>query len=318
MTKQKVLQILKKYNGTFVTGERLSKTIGVGRNAIWKAVDALRAEGVLIDASSDGYCLKGAGDTLTAASVMARMECDWPITVVEHTDSTNAWLKRKESEIGEVGVVIAKEQSGGKGRMGRTFFSPKGGIYCSVLLRGDRIGHQFPLLTVAAAAAAAKACESVSGQKIGIKWVNDLIWKDRKICGILCEASFQLETGRPDYVIIGAGLNLQAPKEGFPDEIAQIAGALFEDAPRGAAVAWCASFLDELQVFLSDFDALPFMQDYRDRSILKGKEVTVHDGARCITGTVKEIDDTARLILQTFDGKEIAFTSGEAVTMHRE
>ncbi len=318
MTKQKVLEILKKHKGEYLSGEVLSKAVGVGRNAIWKAVDALRSDGVLIDAGSgQGYCLRQSGGALTASSIMAQMECDWPVTVIEQTDSTNAWLKRNEGEIGSVGVVVAKEQSGGKGRMGRSFYSPQGGIYCSVLLRKAAVGENFPLLTVAAAVAAGKACEAISDKKIGIKWVNDLILGDKKICGILCEASFQLETGYPEYVIIGTGLNLQMPQGGFPREISHIAGALFDSAPQGAGTAWCAAYLDALCAFVSDFSTLPFMQEYRARSVLKGKTVTVRDGDRMAEGIVKDIDPKARLILQTYDGKEISFTAGEAVTMHR-
>ena len=197
-------------------------------------------------------------------------------------------------------VLIAQAQSAGRGRGGHSFFSPQGGLYLSILLRPEIGLRQAVRLTAMAAVAACRAAEKVSGAELRIKWVNDL-WRDgRKVCGILTEAALDMESGMLDYAVLGLGFNITAPPDGWPAELQDVAGALFDDAPPpGARAALAAAFLNEFWALYHGVPKPEYLPEYRARQALLGQTVTVTPR----NGTPRkaealDIDEDCRLVVR--------------------
>jgi len=312
-----VLMLLEQHRGEFVSGEELARQLFVTRNAVWKAVSALRAQGYTVDAVTNrGYRLSGESGIFSAQSVRRFLGDDdgwFSVEAVETVTSTNTVLKERAAAGAPEGtVLIAQQQTGGRGRLGRSFSSPKGtGLYTSILLRPKMRAEQALFLTTAVAVAVAEAIEEQSGKPAGIKWVND-IWIDGlKVCGILTEASLDLEGGGLEYAVVGWGINLVEPQGGFPEELRGIAGAVF-DAPPSAEVQsrLIASVLRRFKHYYETFSDRTFWQDYCDRSILIGKEITIL-GADPQPAFVLGIDADCRLRVRLENGEERLLSSGE-------
>ena len=240
-TKEKLLALLENSKGTFFSGEEIARTLQVSRAAVWKAVNALREDGYTIDAATNkGYRLSPDSDILSPQGIRRFLKPEYrdlDLTVLPTAPSTNALVREKANQGRPEGcVIIACEQTDGRGRYGRQFFSPvDSGVYLSLLLRPTTYSpQQATCLTAAAAAAMCQAIEAVTGQQPGIKWVNDIFLHGKKVCGILTEAAVGLETGTLNYMVLGAGVNLYPPAEGFPEEIKPIAGSVLERSCPGS------------------------------------------------------------------------------------
>ena len=225
-------------------------------------------------------------------------------------ESTNDLLKEKAGEGAPEGTVIAaREQTSGKGRMGRSFFSPGGtGIYMSILLR-PRSFSDIDLITPMAAVAAAKSIEKITLKKAAIKWVNDIYVDSKKVCGILTE-SFLPDRGG-GYVIVGIGINFSEPGGGFPPELKDIAGAVYKNADEKKR----AELRDEVirsffEIYLSE-NKKPFINEYKNRSFVTGKEITVTDGNSVYRAKALSIDDGCRLLVEKENGEQRLLFSGE-------
>lgn len=301
-----------------LSGEEMAAKLGVTRNTVWKAVNRLKEAGYEIEAATNrGYRLVSEQNALTPQGVrrlLAGPAERCAIQVQESVTSTNTVLKGLAEQGGAEGMVLlAQEQTQGKGRLGRTFFSPKGtGLYMSVLLRPRFFAEEALSITTAAAVAVAEAVDQVTGQHARIKWVNDVYLRGRKVCGILTEAAVDFESGGLQYAVLGMGINIREPEGGFSPELAQVAGALFPgEVPAGARTRLAAAILNR---FFSYYQALPdrtFMKAYAKRSLLTGMEVTYTQGDRAGEGLVLGVDEEARLLLRLPDGREQAFSAGE-------
>ena len=301
-----------------LSGEEMAAKLGVTRNTVWKAVNRLKEAGYEIEAATNrGYRLVSERNALTPQGVrrlLAGPAERCAIQVQESVTSTNTVLKGLAEQGGAEGMVLlAQEQTQGKGRLGRTFFSPKGtGLYMSVLLRPRFSAEEALSITTAAAVAVAEAVDQVTGQHARIKWVNDVYLRGRKVCGILTEAAVDFESGGLQYAVLGMGINIREPEGGFSPELAQVAGALFPgEVPAGARTRLAAAILNR---FFSYYQALPdrtFMKAYAKRSLLTGMEVTYTQGDRAGEGLVLRVDEEARLLLRLPDGREQAFSAGE-------
>lgn len=320
MSKAQVLAALEEAGGRYLSGQELAARLGVSRTAVWKAVAALRADGLPIEASTNrGYALSPAADLLHADGVTALLDPDVAralrIEVHDRLPGTNAALRTRAAAGEAEGLVlIARAQSAGRGRNGRSFFSPPGGLYLSILLRPALGARQAVQLTVMAAVAAARAAESLCGAPIGIKWVNDL-WKDnRKVCGILTEASLDVESGLLDYAVVGPGFNVAPPPEGWPAELQDIAGSLFSTTPPpGTRARLAAEFLNAFWPLYRRSRLRDFLPDYRRRQVLPGRHVEVRPGRAAPYGaTVMGVDEECRLVIRP-DGQTAltALGSGE-------
>ncbi|MGN0974501.1 MAG: biotin--[acetyl-CoA-carboxylase] ligase [Gemmiger sp.] len=317
--KDRVLAQLEAHRGSYLSGEELAGELGVTRAAVWKAINALRAAGCPIDAAPNrGYALGSSADLLTAASVSARLTgpaASLHPVVYDSVPSTNR-TARELAQNGEPAgtVVIAAAQTEGRGRAGHSFYSPAGtGLYMSLLLRPDYSAADATLLTAAAAAAVADAVESLCGRPCGIKWVNDVLLDGKKICGILTEAAVSLESGGLDYVVVGIGVNVAPPPEGFPPELADVAGAVFPSAEAavGMRARLAAAILNRLWPDCRDPSARRFLPGYRSRLYFLGRQVTVLQNGRQWQATAEDVDEHCRLLLRNPDGTRAALTGGE-------
>lgn len=314
-TKEQLLTLLEDRQGSFVSGEELAGALKLSRAAICKAVKALRQEGYAIEAVTNrGYRLSPESDIVSVQGVKRRLKPDLQITFHPSVDSTNRVLRAlAEQGAAEGTVVIAGAQTQGRGRYGREFFSPEDtGIYLSLLLRPVHADpRQTVTLTAAAAVAMCQAIEAVCGESPKIKWVNDIFLHGKKVCGILTEAAFSLETGAPEYVVVGAGINVYASRDGFPPALEGVAGALWESTVPDGKNRLTAEFLNRFWALYAAGDPLAFLEEYRRRSLVIGKNITVLAGSMEAKARAVGIDDQCRLLVQYESGETDALSYGE-------
>lgn len=314
-----VLALLDAHRGSYYSGQELADRLQVTRAAVWKAITALREEGYqILAAPNRGYALAPAADVLTADAIRRALTPAAAgalrVEVVRTVPSTNAAVRDRAWEA-EGLVLVAEEQTAGRGRMGRPFYSPPGsGVYMSLLLRPALAAPNAVLLTAAAAVAAAQAAETVLGEKdrVQIKWVNDLLLDGKKICGILTEAQLSLESGGLDYAVLGVGFNTAPPPGGWPQELAGIAGSLLAGPSPGARAQLAAAFLNAFWPLYQHLEERAFLPAYRARQAALGRRVEVLQGAAPPRpADALSIDDACRLVVRFDDGSTAALTSGE-------
>ena len=242
------------------------------------------------------------------------MKSKYKLICFKKIDSTNIYAKKLAVRGSNEGtVVVAREQTAGKGRLGRTFVSKRGGLYFSVVLRPKKEIKDITFITVAAAVAAARAIEGVSNKNCDIKWVNDIYINNKKVCGILTEGGFD-QNGDIEYAVLGVGINLFEPKQKFPQNIPladsvfhKKDGILFKNRIKSKLLK---QFLDEFFTFYNNLEKKEFINEYKQKSFLKGRKITYTKDNQNYTATVKDIDDEARLVVN-IDGKEQFLSHGE-------
>ena len=205
--------------------------------------------------------------------------------------------------------------------MGRSFFSPAGtGLYLSLLLRPTAWEPtRAAQLTAAAAAAMCEAIRQVTGKEPGIKWVNDLLLDGKKICGILTEASFSMESGVLEYAVLGLGVNVYLPEGGFPGQLGEIAGAVLDTPGEDVRNRIAGEFLNRFLDGYEHPEDRHFLDVYRRRSIAVGREVTVLSGGWERRAFAFGLDDDCRLLVRYPDGTEQALSYGEIrIAINRE
>jgi BirA family biotin operon repressor/biotin-[acetyl-CoA-carboxylase] ligase len=208
-------------------------------------------------------------------------------------------------------VVIAEEQTCGKEKSGRVFYSPKGtGIYMSVLLRPKiSMKHAFAI-TTSAAVAVAQAIEQVSERNAEIMWVNDIYCDGKKVCGILTEASYQMETGKFDYVIMGIGIHVKLPESGMPVELGSKTDCVFQQTETDVRSQLVAQVLTRFWDFYQRLESLPFLEEYIQRSCFIGKNVTIETKEGIREGNVLSVNRQCHLVVAMDDGTEEEFSAG--------
>ena len=316
-TKDKLLALLQSRQGEFVSGEEIAEALTLSRTAVWKAANALRASGYRIDAVRNrGYRLDAGTDILSQSRIEALLGTDGSgltLEVLSCVDSTNSRLREKaKAGIPEGYAILAGQQTGGRGRLGRRFYSPPDtGLYLSLLLRPT---HLLPSeavgITTMAAVAACRAIEEVSSRQAKIKWVNDIYLDGKKVCGILTEASIGLESGSLDYAVVGVGFNVFLPEGGFPQEISQIAGAILPQPQEDARNRLAAAFLKQfLAIYRSG--GTGYAEEYRRRSLVIGKPIQVLSPAGARSAFALDVDNSCRLIVRYDDGSVASLSSAE-------
>ena len=318
--KDEVLKELENNKGDYISGGQLADNLGVSRNSVWKAIKALEKSGYEINAiPNKGYCLAEKNDILSSYSIKQHLKNPHlDISVFSSVTSTNTILKEMTEQGAKEGtVIIAEEQTAGRGRTGKQFYSPKGtGIYISILLRPDIPAEESLFLTTSAAVATARAIEDVSDKRALIKWVNDIYLEDKKTCGILTEGAFNVETGKLDYAIVGIGINVCIPDGGFPDNIKDIATAIFDkqtDSINKRSIL-IANLLDYFMEYYKDFNSKSYVKEYIERSMIIGKTITVIEGSKTSVAKAIDIDKNCRLKVQFEDGTTKWLSSGEVST----
>lgn len=228
-------------------------------------------------------------------------------------DSTNTTVRQLAEEGASEGtVVVAHRQQQGRGRFGRTFFSPDGtGLYMSVLLRPRIAVEKCLYITTAAAVAVAEAAEKLTAEPTFIKWVNDVYYHDKKVCGILTEA--RMSGDDLHYAVLGIGVNVAPPKQGFPNDLSHKAGALLPQATSEVRDRLAADILERFWRYYTVLEKKTFLEEYRRRSLLDGK--TVHilsaDGAPLRRVQVLGVDEEFSLVVKEKDGRISRLSSGE-------
>lgn len=234
------------------------------------------------------------------------------ITLFDELDSTNTYLKKlARAGAPEGRVIIARRQSAGRGRLGRSFYSDAEGLYISVLIRPHMKAESMVFVTAMTAVALARAIERTVDTDPMIKWVNDIFVRGKKVCGILCESAFGADA-LSEYVVIGAGVNITEPSGGFPADISAVAGALL---PHGSGQELrsrlAAAFLEELFSEYARLDSRSFLDEYRRRSMVTGKNVSVISPTLTRHGKAVAIDDDCRLVVRFDDGTTEHVSTGE-------
>lgn len=316
--KEKIIDMLENSRETYLSGIEIAKKCEISRNMVWKYINALIEEGNIIEKGRKGYKLVTHNTAISSQKIKKHLIADdYTFEIFETIDSTNTYLK-KAAELGakEKTVVISSHQSGGKGRMGRSFYSPdNSGIYMSVLLRPDISVNDSVLVTTCAAVSVCKAIEKICDKKTDIKWVNDIFLDGKKVCGILTEAAINLESNKPDYIVLGIGLNLYIPQNGFPDEIKNIATALFKD--KTEADLYKNILISEiLNFFFNDYKNIlekDFYNEYAERMFLIGKRVKVLSQNEYVAEVVG-VDKDFSLMVKNDNNEIIKLNSGEVST----
>jgi BirA family biotin operon repressor/biotin-[acetyl-CoA-carboxylase] ligase len=316
---EKVLELLREHPSGFLSGEEISRRLNVSRTAVWKRIERLRALGYEIEASTrSGYRLIRSPDLLAPSEIKPLLKTKWMgkaihyFTTVDSTNSKAYELALNGAEEGE--VVIAESQEKGRGRLGRSWFSPPFlNVYLSIVLRPKIPPHQAPLITLVAAVAMAEAIEKFSGLAPSIKWPNDILLRDRKIAGLLNE--IQSETDRIHFVILGIGVNLNMDAKMFPKEILKVATSLKrETGEMISRKGFVQRLLQELEdwytIFLRE-GSPPVLEAWRKRARIKGKPVKVTSFGETLVGVAVDIDSDGALILETKDGERKRVVAGD-------
>ena len=298
-----------------MSGERLAEELHCTRAAIWKAVKSLRENGYAIEAGQNrGYCLSRESNRLSEEGI--RLYLKNPETAIqfyEEIDSTNRAAKQAaiSGTAGHGDFVVAKQQTAGRGRRGRSFFSPEeSGIYLSILLEPGETLQGSLLLTTTAATAVHKAVEKVCGISLGIKWVNDLYRNGKKVCGILTEAITDFESGNIEYAIVGIGLNLFV-SEHLPEELAEIAGGLFDTKEDAQKVDRNLLIAEIVNILLEEAKTLRLSETYVRYNIIPGHPIQILDGERSRRADAIAICEDGRLLIREENGEENRLSYGE-------
>jgi BirA family biotin operon repressor/biotin-[acetyl-CoA-carboxylase] ligase len=320
-----ILQLLREHSSAFVSGEELSRRLNVSRTAVWKRMTHLRSLGYEIEASTrSGYRLIRSPDLLTPAEIKPSLKTEClgkAIHYFSRLNSTNIKAYELASQGAEEGeVVVAESQTQGKGRLGRSWFSPPYlNLYLSVILRPRIPPHQAPLITLMAAVATAEAIEKFSGLHPSIKWPNDILLGGRKVAGLLNE--IQSETDRVHFVILGIGVNLNVDQKMFPKEIRSIATSMKQETGQ---VISRKDFLSSLLKRLEEWYAIYLKESgdvllnaWRDRAQIKGKSVKVTSFGETLSGIAVDVDSDGALLLRMESGKRRRVVAGDVEYQER-
>lgn len=324
-TRDKLLLYLKENRGNWVSGEWLGRRLAVSRTAINKHIRHLQKIGYPIDTSTKkGYSLGAPSDLLLPDEIReglaTRVFGAEDIVHLTETDSTN--LRAKELAAGgatEGTIVVAERQTGGRGRKGRSWFSPEGSIYMSFILRPRMPPSEAPGITLMTGAAAAEALLLLTQLDARIKWPNDILVGGRKIAGILTEISSDMD--RIDYVVVGIGINVNIPKENLGDDIKETAtSVLIETGGPLARPRLIRAFLEQFEIYygiIQDQGFEPIRKRWKELSDIAGRRTMVEMIGKTLTGQVVDIDTDGVLLLTDDLGKHHRIVSGDITAICR-
>lgn len=318
-SKQQVLGELRKRKGEYVSGEELSRRLGLSRTAVWKHIKALQRDGYQISACTRrGYALLTVPDRLYPEEVYAGLKTAWmgrTFYYYEEVGSTNQVAKElAERGAPEGTAVVAEAQTSGRGRLGRGWLSPaRKGIWLSLILRPRVAPWQLPQLSLLAAIGVVSAVKELTGLKVGIKWPNDILSRGKKLCGILTEMRAEVEITQ--YVILGIGLNVNLDMEDFPENLRPSATSLKLELGREVPrLPLLKSLLYHLEGWYETWEKegfTPIRESWKEASITLGRLVRVEAGHKIFEGVAVDIDEEGRLLVQDADGNLQRFTYGE-------
>lgn len=327
MLKTEILKRFYQHPGEFLSGEGLSQQIGCTRAAVWKAIEELRKEGYQIEAYPNrGYRLVGSPDRLSPHELVARLRTSWmgkDIVYHEQLDSTQTLAHQLARDGAPEGtVVLTEQQTQGRGRMGRSWHSPKStGIWVSFILRPEVPPQVLPQLTLVSSVCLVEAIQQTAlehnyplpQEKVRIKWPNDIYIGGKKAAGILTEVSAELD--RINYAVVGIGLNVNHTEQDFPKEIQQRATSLrIQSQTSWNRVQLLLSLLERFeslyQLFIQEGFA-PIKPRWEQAALSPGTTVTVHVQGQLQEGRYLGINEDGSMIWQPVGGEIQTLYSGD-------
>lgn len=320
-SRQKILRLFRDRPAAYLSGEVLSRELGISRTAVWKHIRALRALGYRIDAvTSRGYRMLGGPETLVADEIRSRLATRLvgrELVCHDQLASTNLTAM----ELGEAGaaeglVVIADRQTAGKGRLGRSWASPGGvNLYLSILLRPSIPPWEVPRLTFVSAVAAARALQDATGVMVEVKWPNDLLVKGKKIAGLLNEMS--AESDAVHHVVLGIGLNINMTAGQFPSDLRYPAtSVLLETGSAGSRLEVVVALLEHFDRLYTEFlttGLTPILSSWQELFSMRGQTVRVESGANARIGVIVGVDEEGALLLRTATGEVEKVLAGDVL-----
>lgn len=321
MLDEKILTILRNNTDTHVSGEELCKLADISRAAIWKHIEKFREEGYEIEASPHlGYRLISIPDRLIPGEIKWRLDTKiLGKTVISYkkVDSTNdVAYELAEKGLAEGAVILAEEQAKGKGRHGRLWTSPpKGGIYMSCILRPEMVPNEIPKITLLAAVAVAKAIRESTGLSTMIKWPNDILVNDNKVCGILTE--MKAEQDDIAFVVIGMGVNVNTSLRSLPKGASSLKEELHygkkEELSRVELTKKMIRALEEEYLRLKAEGFKPIIDEWKQMSSMIGSRVKVVTQNRTFEGLAHDIDPDGAFVVRLEEGILERVSSGDIV-----
>lgn len=316
-TKDYILELLEKNRGKTLSGEEIANSLNISRTAVWKAIKSLERDGYHIQAVTNrGYSLSNENNILSIQGLLpflSKSSYTERITIYKSLESTNKTAKEMAINGCEHGtVIIADSQTSGKGRYGKSFYSPsENGLYISFVLHSQFLElSNITLITLATAVAVCRAIQTVTGKSPEIKWVNDILLNGKKICGILTEAITDFESGNIDWIVVGIGINIYTSD--FPSELNSIATSIFPDETGGIIRNRLAAEI--INIFLSPNTWLKdkgLYSEYKDRLTLLGHTITVLRADETFNALALDIDEAGQLIVEKSDGTILKLFSEE-------
>lgn len=317
--KTKILEILRKQNKAYISGEEICKQLNVTRAAVWKNIKKLQEEGYQIESSTKkGYALLSVYDPYDVKYIQDHIHCFYKqVRIIDVVDSTNDEMRRNANTHQEGDILIADKQSAGKGRLGRMFHSPKhNGIYMSIFLKPTFPIHKLLKITACTSCAVYDAIKKLYGIDSAIKWVNDIYINDKKIAGILCEASLEMNTASLEYMIIGIGINVhdyEMPKE-LSDTASSIESHSEQVISRNQLVS---EILQRFYFYYRTMEENTFLDTYKNNSYILNKHIDVCAQGKVYPALAIDIDEDANLLIQKEDGSKEVLNSGE-ITIRKQ
>lgn len=317
--KYTLLDMFLEQPGKFLSGEEISKRLSISRTAVWKQINKLRSAGYEFEALPRlGYRMTEQPDPIDPAKLADGIQGGHfgkQVKVLQTTVSTQEDARLlAEQGAPEGTVVLAEEQTGGRGRMGKTFFSPFGkGIWMSLILRPKQPVHLAQQLTLLAGVAIRRAILKTTGIEAGIKWPNDLLVDGKKVCGILLESATEDDVVR--YCIAGFGISVNLKAEDYPDELKPVATSL------KMALGSCVNRNDLIVSILHEMESLyrlynqegfqPIASLWESSSITMNRSVSVHSSRGMLSGTAAGLHPSGALLVKTDEGELVPIFSGD-------
>ena len=316
--RDEVLEFLRENQGGFVSGQDMSDACHVSRTAIWKHIKALRQKGYKIESyTKRGYRLLEEPDLLSPLAMKKVLNTDVfgkRYVYMDSTESTNLEARRLAQQGAEEGtIVVAEEQSVGRGRLSRGWYSPFGkGIWFSLIVRPDFLPVEAPKCTLMAAVALTRAFHKMGLTSAGIKWPNDIMVNGRKIVGILTEKTGSME--EIAYIVMGIGVNVKTTQEELPEELKLIGTSLTMEGLDIERTEAFKIILEELEhqyyeVLSNGFEQT--LEDWKKLSVTLGQEVEVRAPGNTYEGLAVDLDNDGNLLVKVADGTIKRIVAGD-------
>ncbi|MCK9572467.1 MAG: biotin--[acetyl-CoA-carboxylase] ligase [Candidatus Omnitrophica bacterium] len=314
--KEKILELLKGSQG-YVSGDELSRQLGISRQGLWKHIQDLKDSGYdFVAVPHLGYHLLSCPDRLFEFEIKHRLNTKFIAKVIDYSDclsSTNDLAMQLGMQNAASGtLVVAESQTKGRGRLGRSWFSPKyKGIYFSLLLRPKIAPESSPVLTILIAVSMAEAVKEISGLDIQIKWPNDLFLAGKKLAGILTEMN--AEADKVNFMVMGVGLNVNNDKKSLASGATSLKEHTMKDLNRAQLLQEILRRIEKNYIFWEQKGAHTIIEKWRQLSCTLGKRVKVYCQHKHIEGSAADIDKDGGLLIRKESGILVKVMAGDVI-----